>query len=155
MSALGMAGIIEPFCDDAVAERDVARSCLGAFVSGARCREILVDGPCERALVDNDVVCVIGGEAVRLEAAAFGMAGVAGADAYVADHYVVGVFDDDTAAYDADARGWRGLASDGDRRLGYHQARTVEVDDSSYLEDHYPAFLDGQCRSQRSRSIGV
>ncbi len=104
MSALGVAGIIEPFCDDTVAERDVARSFLGALVSWARCREVLVNGPCEGAVVDNDVVCGIGCQAVRLEAAAFWMACVAGADAYVADHYVVGVFDDNAAAYDADAR---------------------------------------------------
>ena len=49
----------------------------------------------------------------------------------MADHYVVGVFDEHAAAYDADPRRWRRLPGDGDKRLFYLQPRTVQVDDSA------------------------
>ncbi len=129
----------ESFGDDVVAVGDVARHVPAPFVgrlageARAGGREVFIDGPGERAVIDDHVVGIHRGDRVGLPAAALFGAGRAGTNAQVLDDHIVRR-DVDARLDERDAGRGRSLSGDGEKRFGDPELALAEIDDATDFE---------------------
>ena len=157
MLALRVRRIRQALGDDVVAEGDAVRRAAAPLVrrlageARAGGRQVLVDGPGHRAMIDDHVVRALRRERIRLAAAALRRVGRARAHANVLQHHVVRR-DVDAGANQRDAGRRRGLAGDGEERLGDLDLALREVDDAADFEHDDARAIRFERGQQRARA---